>query len=74
MTKRKPKMSIMELGTVELASLMNKSDRRIRVMCSEKKLVARRAYPGASWRILLPEDEYNDLLEIKKLRDLNMKK
>ena len=64
----------MELGTMELADLMNKSDRRIRVMCTEKKLVARRAYAGASWRILLPVEEYNDLLEIKRLRDLSDKK
>lgn len=69
MKKRKPKMSIVELGTGELASLMNKTERRISMMCNEGKLPARQNYKGATWRIFLPEDDYNNLLEIKNLKN-----
>lgn len=73
MKKRKPKMSIMELGATELAPLMNKSARRITMMCNEGKLVARQHFKGSSWRILLPKDEYDELVRIRELRVINKK-
>lgn len=70
---KKRKISIVELGTGELAPLMNKSVRRITMMCNEGKLVARQHFRGSSWRIFLPEDDYHNLLEIQRLRVINKK-
>lgn len=69
MKKRKTKgIRIVELGTSELAPLMNKSARRISMMCNEGKLPALQESPGGAWRILMPEERYNLLMEIQQRR------
>lgn len=66
--KKRRKFNIKELGTLRASQLLGVTDRHVRGMCESKKLVARQHRPGTSWRILMPIDEYNRLIEIENLK------
>ena len=66
--KKKRKFNVMELGTLRASQLLGVTDRHVRGMCESKELVARQHRPGTSWRILMPTEEYDRLVEIENLK------